>query len=109
MRDGALEPSRETKFSGANGGMENHFSCSADHLQHWQLHPIDPYSAERDDHTHILRAHNMLVKSLAIRRDSATVHRSTGVDLSILTQGVQVYITLCIRPCAPLSVSLSSY
>ena len=37
-RDGTAEPSRETKFSGANGEREIlFFSCSADHEQEWQL------------------------------------------------------------------------
>ena len=26
------------------------FRCSADHEQDWQPHPVDPYSAIRDDH-----------------------------------------------------------
>ena len=29
-------------------------SCSADHEQDWQSYPVDPYSAERSDYTHIL-------------------------------------------------------
>ena len=44
-RDGSAEPpSRETKFSGANGYGEIFvFSCSADHEQGWQPYPVDPY------------------------------------------------------------------
>ena len=41
--------SRETKFSGANGGMEN-FPCSADHEQDWQPYAVDLYSATCDYH-----------------------------------------------------------
>ena len=29
------------------------FPCSADHEQHWQPYPVDPYSAICDDHTYI--------------------------------------------------------
>ena len=45
-RDGTLpNPSRETKFSGANKARENmSFSCSADHEQDWQPYPVDLYS-----------------------------------------------------------------
>ena len=51
---GLPNPSRETKFSGANGGTGKvHFPCSADHKQDWQPYPVDPYSdAMCDDHTY---------------------------------------------------------
>ena len=43
---GRLNPSRETKFSGANGDKGIFiFRCSADHEQDWQPYPVDPYSA----------------------------------------------------------------
>ena len=29
------------------------FPCSADHEQHWQPYPVDPYSVICDDHTYI--------------------------------------------------------
>ena len=51
---GPLNPSRETKFSGANGGREI-FIFLADHEQDWQPCPVDPYSATCDDHTYIPR------------------------------------------------------
>ena len=42
---GLPNPSRETRFSGANAdrGMI-HFLCSADHEQDWQPYPVDPYT-----------------------------------------------------------------
>ena len=44
---GRLNPSRETKFSGAYGDMGIFiFLCSADHEEDWQPHPVDPYSAK---------------------------------------------------------------
>ena len=30
-----------------------HSSCSADHVQDWQPHPVDPYSCYMCDHTYI--------------------------------------------------------
>ena len=42
--------SRETKFSGANGGKENS-PCSADGEQNWQPYAVDLYSTVCDDHT----------------------------------------------------------
>ena len=46
-------PSRETKFSGANGRREKliYFPFSADHEQDWQPYSVDPYSAICDDNT----------------------------------------------------------
>ena len=41
-----MNPSCETKFSGANGdGGILIFPCSADHEQDWQPYPVDPHSA----------------------------------------------------------------
>ena len=43
MHDGTANPSRGTKFSGAN--RDNiHFPCSADREQNWQPYPVDLYS-----------------------------------------------------------------
>ena len=60
-RDGRPNPSRGTKFSGANNEDREimsifpvHFPCSADHEQDWQPYLVDPYSAICDDHTYIL-------------------------------------------------------
>ena len=49
-------PSRETKFSGANERGQGNiiFPCSADHVQDWQPYPVDPYSCYMCDHTSIL-------------------------------------------------------
>ena len=44
-------PSRETKFSGANVEGKYSFSCSVDHEQDWQLYLVDPYSCYICDHT----------------------------------------------------------
>ena len=41
-RMGRPNPSRETKFLGANGDREQNVSCSADHEQDWQPYPVDP-------------------------------------------------------------------
>ena len=51
---GRLNPSRETKFSGAYGdrGTLFIFPCSADHEQDWQPYPVGPCSAICDDHTY---------------------------------------------------------
>ena len=47
---GSPNLSRETKCSGANGtGKIKIISCSADHDQHWQPHPVDAESAESDN------------------------------------------------------------
>ena len=49
---GRLNPSRETKFSGAYGDrgiLLFIFPCSADH----EKDPVDPYSAICDDYTYI--------------------------------------------------------
>ena len=37
-------PSRETKFSGANGDREIRFLCPADHEQDRQPYPVNTYS-----------------------------------------------------------------
>ena len=51
---GRLNPSRETKFSGAYGDRGILiFTCSADHEQDWQPYPVNPYSALCDDHIYI--------------------------------------------------------
>ena len=52
---GLPNPSRGTKFSGANGDREIiiHFPCSADHEQDWQPYPVDPSLVICDDHTYI--------------------------------------------------------
>ena len=41
---GLPNPSRETKFLGANGDRENFIfpACSADREQEWQPYPVDP-------------------------------------------------------------------
>ena len=53
-RDGTAEPVSRDKFIRRERGQENiYFSCSADHEQDWQPHPVDPYSAICDDHTYV--------------------------------------------------------
>ena len=50
---GRPNPSRQTKFSGANGDKGNiRFPCSADREQDWQPYPVDPNSAICDEHAH---------------------------------------------------------
>ena len=52
-RDGTVEPvSRDQILRHARGQGNIHFPCSADHEQHWQPYPVDPYSAICDDHTY---------------------------------------------------------
>ena len=52
-RDRTAEPVSQDQFLRRERGQENlHFSCSADHEQDWQPHPVDPYSAICDDHTY---------------------------------------------------------
>ena len=53
---GLPNPSRETKFSGANADGEiSFFPCSTDHEQDWLPYPVDPYSCDMCDHTYIHR------------------------------------------------------
>ena len=54
MRDGTAEPVlRGQILRRVRGQEDNHFSCSAEHEQDGQLHPVDPYSAIIcDDHTY---------------------------------------------------------
>ena len=63
-RDGG-RPSRETKFSGANGDKgKNIFPSLADHEQDWQpCLRVDWYSAISDEHTyiHILKYFNNII------------------------------------------------
>ena len=40
-------------FRHERGQGNNHFSCSADHVQDWQPYPVDPYSCYMCDHTYI--------------------------------------------------------
>ena len=57
-RDGTgwPNPSRETKFSGANEDRgKNIILFISDHEQDWQPYPVDPYhTAESTDHKYIL-------------------------------------------------------
>ena len=46
---GLPNPSRETKFSGANGEGNINIPCSADHEQDWQPYPVDAQSPVCDD------------------------------------------------------------
>ena len=52
-RDKTAEPvSRDHILRRERGQRNLHFPCSADHEQHWQPYPVDPYSAICDDHTY---------------------------------------------------------
>ena len=59
---GRPNPSREAKFSGANGDRDIYiyFPCSADHGQDWQPYPVGPYSATCDGHTNTLNASDIV-------------------------------------------------
>ena len=60
-RTGRSNLSRETSFSGANGGREkNIFICSAYNEQDCQPYPVDPYSTENADHTNTDYLHELL-------------------------------------------------
>ena len=44
-RDGTAESVSRDQILRHERGQENiNFSCSADHVQDWQPHPVDPYS-----------------------------------------------------------------
>ena len=56
-QDGTAEPvSRDQILRRERGQGKKRDSCSADHDQNWQPHPVDPYSAESSDHTYIRSA-----------------------------------------------------
>ena len=56
MRDGTAEPvSRDQILRSERAQGNNHFPCSADHVQDWQPYPVDPYSCYMCDHTYIIR------------------------------------------------------
>ena len=53
-RDGTAEPVSRDQILRRVRGQENiNFPLSGDHEQDWQPHPVDPYSAICDDHTHM--------------------------------------------------------
>ena len=53
-RDEIAEPvSRDQILRRERGRRNIHFLCSADHVQAWQLYPVDPYSCFVCDHTYI--------------------------------------------------------
>ena len=53
-RDGTAEPVSRDQIPRRERGQGNiHFPCSADHVQDWQLYPIDPSSCYMCDHTYI--------------------------------------------------------
>ena len=67
-------PSRETKFSDANGDRRNiHFSCSADREQDWQPYPVDPYSCYMCDYTYI-RLSKRLGGNIGCKKKEKTFH-----------------------------------
>ena len=52
-RDGTAEPvSRDQILRRERGQGNNHFTCSADHVQYWQPYPVDPYSCYMCDLTY---------------------------------------------------------
>ena len=56
-RDRLPNPSRETKFSGANANREN-FPCSADHEKDWQPYPVEILTLAICDDLYIHTYHN---------------------------------------------------
>ena len=51
-RDGTAESvSRDQILRHERGQGSIHFFCSADYVQDWQPHPVDPYSCYMCDHT----------------------------------------------------------
>ena len=53
-RDGTAKPvSRDQILRRERGEGNTNFPCSADHVQDWQPHPVDPYSCYVCDHTYI--------------------------------------------------------
>ena len=84
MRDGTLpNPSRETKFSGANSAdreiysLSPHFPCSADHEQDWQPYPVDPCSCYMCDYTYNIRTYYIHTRVFnIIQKDKTPVFTS---------------------------------
>ena len=53
-RDGTAEPvSRDQILRRERGQGNINFRCSADHVQDWQLYPVDPYSCSIYCHTRL--------------------------------------------------------
>ena len=51
-RDGTAKPvSRDQILRREREQKNNHFPCSADHVQDWQPYLVDPYSCYMCDHT----------------------------------------------------------
>ena len=67
-RDGTTaEPvSRDQILRHERGQGNIHFSCSADHVQDWQPHVVDPYSCYMCDHTYTHTYDNITLHSLKI-------------------------------------------
>ena len=60
-RDGTAEPvSRDQILRRVRGQGNIYFSCSADHEQDWQPHPVDHTLAICDVHTYIHNSNNAL-------------------------------------------------
>ena len=53
-RDGTAESGSRDQILRRERGLGNiNFPCSADHMQDWQPHPVDPYSCNMCDNTYI--------------------------------------------------------
>ena len=62
-RDGTAEPvSRDQTLRHERGQGNIISSCSADHVQDWQLYPVDPYSCYMCDHIYTTQ-YNVLIIS----------------------------------------------
>ena len=78
-RDGTAEPvSRDQILRRERGQGNIHFHCSADHVQDWQLYPVDPYSCYMCDHTscELIGAPNFSITTTTV----VTIDNTTQFD-----------------------------
>ena len=88
-RDGTAEPvSRDQIHRRVRGQGNIHFPCSADHVQDWQPHAVDPYSAMCDDHNiHYI---------LTLTRTFGWKHKLLLTHTSVVCLCVCVCVCVCV-------------
>ena len=81
-RDGRTRLARSNPEAQMGTG-KNHVFCSVDHEQDWRSHPVDPYSAERADHTYISTYIQYIPCSKCIMKKigRCLVHKCTSMSL----------------------------
>ena len=88
-RDGTAEPvSRDQILRHERRQGDIHFSCSADHEQDWQPHPVDPYSCYRCDHKYFVSVLFLLFFWCPCMAINVSVQYNGGLlpDIILLTQ-----------------------